>query len=273
MFMRSLAAVIGTVLALGAFAQQGPDLPTPEGPDGWASTGRRSIRCTPEEVAEWDISIQPDGEGLPPGSGTASDGAPVYTLHCFSCHGAEGSGQFNDVLVGGHGTLEGPAPRKTVGSFWPYATTVFDYIRRAMPYQQPQSLSDDEVYALTAYLLFLNGIIEEDELMDVADAARSAHAQSRQLHPRLAAPGGRLTLGARGALAGGQDVLLPRLVPCKRGRPALPVPRRDAFTPSRTATCGSRAAARGRRARACIRSQGRADLRIPLLPQRRVPHS
>ena len=146
MFMRSLAAVIGTVLALGAFAQEGPDL---------------GVEATPEEVAEWDISIQPDGEGLPPGSGTASDGAPVYTLHCFSCHGAEGSGQFNDVLVGGHGTLKGPAPRKTVGSFWPYATTVFDYIRRAMPYQQPQSLSDDEVYALTAYLLFLNGIIEE----------------------------------------------------------------------------------------------------------------
>ena len=157
MFMRSLAAVIGTVLALGAFAQEGPDL---------------GVEATPEEVAEWDISIQPDGEGLPPGSGTASDGAPVYTLHCFSCHGAEGSGQFNDVLVGGHGTLKGPAPRKTVGSFWPYATTVFDYIRRAMPYQQPQSLSDDEVYALTAYLLFLNGIIEEDELMNAQTLAK-----------------------------------------------------------------------------------------------------
>ena len=151
MFTRSLAAAIGVVLALGAFAQEGPDL---------------GVEAAPEEVAEWDISIQPDGEGLPPGSGTASDGAPVYTLHCFSCHGAEGSGQLNDVLAGGHGTLDGPAPRKTVGSFWPYATTVFDYIRRAMPYQQPQSLSDDQVYALTAYLLFLNGIIEEDEVMN-----------------------------------------------------------------------------------------------------------
>ena len=126
------------------------------------------VAATPEEVAEWDIGVEPDGEGLPSGSGTAREGAPVYTLYCFSCHGAEGRGQLNDVLVGGHGTLDGHAPLKTVGSFWPYATTVFDYIRRTMPYQQPHSLSDDNVYALTAYLLFLNGIIEEDEVMDAA---------------------------------------------------------------------------------------------------------
>ena len=163
MSTRSLAAAIGVVLCLTAFAQEGPDL---------------GVEAAPEEVAQWDISIQPDGEGLPPGSGTAADGAPVYTLHCFSCHGAEGGGQLNDVLVGGHGTLKGPAPRKTVGSFWPYATTVFDYIRRAMPYQQPQSLSDDEVYALTAYLLFLNGIIEEDELMD-AETLPEVHMPNR----------------------------------------------------------------------------------------------
>lgn len=151
MSIRSLAALIAAALAVGGLAQESPDL---------------GVEATPEEVAEWEISIEPDGEGLPPGSGTAVEGAPVYTLYCFACHGAEGAGQLNDVLVGGHGTLKGPAPLKTVGSFWPYATTVFDYIRRTMPYQQPQSLSDDQVYALTAYLLFLNGIIEEDEVMD-----------------------------------------------------------------------------------------------------------
>ena len=159
--MRSVAVAIAAALALGALAQESPDPLTfaQESPN-------LGVAATPEEVAEWDISIQPDGEGLPPGSGTGAAGEPVYTLHCFSCHGAGGEGALNDVLVGGHGTLDGPAPRKTVGSFWPYATTVFDYIRRTMPYQQPQSLSDDEVYALTAYLLFLNGIIEEDEVMD-----------------------------------------------------------------------------------------------------------
>ena len=138
--------------------------PSPE-PFMWEGPGL-GIPATPQELAAWDISIQPDGEGLPPGSGTAAAGASVYTLHCFSCHGAKGEGQLNDVLVGGHGSLGGPAPRKTVGSYWPYATTLFDYIRRSMPYQQPHSLSDGEVYALTAYLLYLNGIIEEHQPMD-----------------------------------------------------------------------------------------------------------
>lgn len=151
MFMRSLAAIAIAALAATVLAQEGPEL---------------GVEATPDEVAEWEVSIEPDGEGLPPGSGTAIEGKPVYTLYCFSCHGVEGQGQLNDVLVGGHGTLDGPAPLKTVGSFWPYAPVVFDYIRRTMPYQQPQSLSDDQVYALTAYLLYLNGIIAEDEAMN-----------------------------------------------------------------------------------------------------------
>ena len=157
----ALPLAVGAALAIAApvappaAAQEAPNPPPLEGPG-------LGVEASPEEVAEWDISIQPDGEGLPPGSGTALNGAPVYALHCFSCHGEEGKGSLNDVLVGGHGTLDGPAPRKTLGSFWPYATTVFDYIRRTMPYQAPQSLSDSDVYALTAYLLFLNGIIEED---------------------------------------------------------------------------------------------------------------
>ena len=122
--------------------------------------------AAPEEVAAWNIDIGPDGAGLPPGSGTAADGAALYALQCLGCHGEEGDGGLNDVLAGGHGTLDGPAPLKTIGSFWPYATTLFDYIRRAMPYLQPQSLSDDDVYALTAYLLYLNGIVGREEALN-----------------------------------------------------------------------------------------------------------
>jgi cytochrome c len=121
--------------------------------------------ATPAQIAGWDISVGPDGAGLPPGSGTAAKGAPVYEQKCQACHGARGVGQPNDRLVGGQGTLAGNAPVRTVGSYWPYATTVFDYVRRAMPYIQPQSLTNDEVYAVTAYLLHLNGIVgERDEI-------------------------------------------------------------------------------------------------------------
>ncbi len=115
--------------------------------------------ATPTEVAGWDISIRPDGLGLPPGSGTPEQGAVVYAQHCQACHGEKGAGQPNDRLVGGQGTIASAAPVRTIGSYWPYATTVFDYIRRAMPYSRPQSLTNDEVYAVTAYLLTLNGII------------------------------------------------------------------------------------------------------------------
>ena len=121
--------------------------------------------ATPAQIAGWDISVGPDGVGLPPGKGTPATGATVYEQKCLICHGAKGAGQPNDRLVGGQGTLGGPTPVKTIGSYWPYATTVFDYVRRAMPYIQPQSLSNDEVYALTAYLLHQNGIIgERDEM-------------------------------------------------------------------------------------------------------------
>jgi S-disulfanyl-L-cysteine oxidoreductase SoxD len=115
------------------------------------------------QIAGWDVSVAPDGVGLPPGSGTAAKGAAVYEQKCQACHGAKGAGQPNDRLVGGHGTLASATPVRTIGSYWPYATTVFDYVRRAMPYIQPQSLSDDEVYAVTAYLLNLNGIIGEND--------------------------------------------------------------------------------------------------------------
>jgi S-disulfanyl-L-cysteine oxidoreductase SoxD len=117
------------------------------------------------DIVAWDISVGPDGVGLPPGGGTAAKGAAVYEQKCQACHGAKGAGQPNDRLVGGQGTLASKTPVRTIGSYWPYATTVFDYVRRAMPYIQPQSLSNDEVYAVTAYLLHLNGIIgEQDEM-------------------------------------------------------------------------------------------------------------
>jgi S-disulfanyl-L-cysteine oxidoreductase SoxD len=155
MFTRSLAvfAALGiTVAGVGPVrAADGPNL------------GREA---TPAEIAGWDISISPDGSGLPPGSGTSAAGAAVYAAKCQACHGEKGAGQPNDRLVGGHGTLAAPAPVRTIGSYWPYATTVFDYVRRAMPYQQPQSLTNDEVYAVTAYLLHLNGVIAEGDAMN-----------------------------------------------------------------------------------------------------------
>ena len=122
--------------------------------------------ATAAEISGWDISVGPDGIGLPPGSGTPLKGAAVYEQKCQACHGAKGAGQPNDRLAGGHGTLASKTPVRTIGSYWPYATTVFDYVRRSMPYTQPQSLSDDEVYALTAYLLSLNGVIGEDAQMN-----------------------------------------------------------------------------------------------------------
>ena len=123
--------------------------------------------ATPDEIASWDISIGPDGAGLPPGRGTPKLGEMVYAENCVACHGEKGAGKPNDQLVGGRGSLSGDqAPVKTVGSFWPYATTLFDYVRRAMPLNAPKSLSDDEVYAVSAYLLQLNGIIGEADAMD-----------------------------------------------------------------------------------------------------------
>jgi len=116
------------------------------------------------DMAAWDISIGPDGVGLPPGSGTPAQGAVVYAEKCAACHGDKGEGKTNARLVGGQ--LTGDRPVKTVGSYWPYATMVFDFTRRAMPYQAPKSLSNDEVYAVTAHILRLNGIIGENDVMD-----------------------------------------------------------------------------------------------------------
>jgi mono/diheme cytochrome c family protein len=123
---------------------------------------------TQQDIAAWDISIGPDGAGLPPGKGTVADGEKVYAAKCQACHADKGAGRPNDRLVGGVGSLapdKGP-PVKTVGSYWPYATTLFDYVRRAMPWDRPKSLSDGEVYSVAAYILFLNGLIGQDDVID-----------------------------------------------------------------------------------------------------------
>lgn len=121
---------------------------------------------SPEEVKAWDISIAADGSGLPEGSGTVAEGKEVYSRRCQRCHGAEGKGADDAPLVGGQGTLATPKPLKTVGSFWPYATSLFDYTNRAMPFKDPGSLTANQVYAVVAYVLNLNGIIGPDEKMD-----------------------------------------------------------------------------------------------------------
>jgi S-disulfanyl-L-cysteine oxidoreductase SoxD len=121
----------------------------------------------PADIAPWDISIGPDGVGLPAGRGTAAQGEAIYTAKCQACHGEKGGGRPNDRLVGGAGSLApDQAPVKTVGSYWPYATTLFDYVRRAMPYQDSQSLTGDELYAVSAYILNLNGIVGANDVLD-----------------------------------------------------------------------------------------------------------
>jgi cytochrome c len=121
---------------------------------------------SPADLAPWDLSIAPDGVGLPPGKGTAKEGKQVFTDKCSYCHGAEGQGTPADRLVGGQGTLASDQPVRTVGSYWPYATTLFDFVRRAMPLNQPQSLTNDEIYAVSAYILAANGIIKPGEQMN-----------------------------------------------------------------------------------------------------------
>jgi len=144
-------AVLAAGLALGAAVAAAAD------DDG---LGRAP---TPEEIAAWDIDVRPDGQGLPPGSGNAFDGEEIYIEKCASCHGdfAEGAGRY-PALMGGFDSLTSQNPVKTVGSYWPYATTLWDYVYRAMPFGDAQSLSADEVYALTAYLLYANQIIPDD---------------------------------------------------------------------------------------------------------------
>jgi cytochrome c len=122
--------------------------------------------ATPEEIAGWDIDVKPDGTGLPRGRGSVAEGQTIYEAKCASCHGTFGESNSYLQLAGGVGSLASDAPMRTTGSKLNYATTLFDYIRRAMPFNAPQSLSNDEVYALSAYVLNLNDILGADAVLD-----------------------------------------------------------------------------------------------------------
>jgi S-disulfanyl-L-cysteine oxidoreductase SoxD len=122
--------------------------------------------ATPAEIAGWNIDVDRHGNNLPPGSGSVSHGREVFDQECAACHGSKGEGGIGDQLVGGQGTLATPNPVRTVGSYWPYATTLFDYIRRAMPQNAPQSLSNEDVYAVSAYILYLNGLLPAEATLD-----------------------------------------------------------------------------------------------------------
>jgi len=127
--------------------------------------------ATPAEIAAWDVDVMPDGTGLPPGSGSPAAGATLFAARCSRCHGATGKEGPNDVLVGaqprgGFPFAKDPAIPHTIGNYWPYSTTVFDYIRRAMPPDAPGSLSDTDVYSLTAFLLHANELIAADAVID-----------------------------------------------------------------------------------------------------------
>lgn len=122
--------------------------------------------ASPEEVANWDMTIGPEGEELPEGSGSVEEGAQVYEVRCKECHGEAGAGGDQAALVGGPKELKQAPPIKTVGSYWPYATTLFDYTRRAMPFEEPGTLNADQLYAVTAYVLSLSGIVDENATLD-----------------------------------------------------------------------------------------------------------
>jgi mono/diheme cytochrome c family protein len=121
---------------------------------------------TPDEIRALGSAIAPDGGGLPEGSGTVATGREVFAAQCSRCHGPNGEGNVGPVLAGGQGTLATAKPLKTIGSYWPYATTLWDYINRAMPFDQPGLLKPPEVYAAVAYLLNMNAIIREDQVID-----------------------------------------------------------------------------------------------------------
>jgi len=161
MFMPRLRSVaVLTALVLGSSA-------------AWAEGPNLGIPVSQADMAAWDINVLPDGTGLPPGSGTAAQGSSIYEVKCAVCHGPNGAGGMPQAstptssgqLVGG-APVERMGDNKTIHNYWPYATTLFDFIRRAMPFGQPRSLTDDEVYALVAYILALNELIDEDDVMN-----------------------------------------------------------------------------------------------------------
>jgi mono/diheme cytochrome c family protein len=156
--MSKAIAVLATALVLAGAAHAATPAPPKLGKP-----------ATADDIAKIDISITPDGKGLPAGSGSVAQGEMVFQQKCAVCHGAKAEGTpSGDRLVGGIGSLATDTPVKTVNSYWPYATTVFDYIRRAMPITNPQSLQNDEVYAVTAYILSFDNIVPKDAVLDAA---------------------------------------------------------------------------------------------------------
>ncbi len=150
--LKPLACTVALALGAGlALAADGPGLGRP---------------ISESDLAHWDISIQPDGTGLPPGNGTPAQGAQIFAQKCVMCHGEGGKGGTYAALVGGAPVSGGIDSVKTIANFWGYATTVFDFVRRAMPWQQPRSLTNDEVYALTAYILAENKLIGPNDVMN-----------------------------------------------------------------------------------------------------------
>lgn len=121
---------------------------------------------TPQQIAGWAIAVRPDGQGLPPGHGTVNQGADIFSQQCAACHGMFGEGEGNYPVLAGNDSLTGQQPVLTVGNYWPYATTVWDYINRAMPFPAPHTLTADQVYAITAYVLNLNNIVGNDFVAD-----------------------------------------------------------------------------------------------------------
>jgi cytochrome c len=155
--MSRFALIALLFLAAPAFAAEAPHFGAP---------------ADPARLKAWDISIAPDGAGLPPGKGSVAEGAQVYAAKCQSCHGLSGEGKPADRLTGGIGSLTSAQPLKTVASYWPYATTLFDYIRRAMPVTAPRSLSDAETYSLVAYILSIDGIVKKNAVLDAKSLAK-----------------------------------------------------------------------------------------------------
>jgi len=159
---RFSAASLGILLALAATAARAEP---PQDPVNYG-IGRTP---TDAEIAAWNIDVRADGQGLPPGHGSVAEGEALFAERCQSCHldgGTKALAPGLDILVGRTGTLKGRAPGKTIGTYWPFATTLFDFIRRAMPFNAPQSLSNDEVYAASAYVFYLNHLVPADAVLD-----------------------------------------------------------------------------------------------------------
>lgn len=168
-----MAAPVLTISVIAEQATSRPQVPSPrsQAPLG---IGRAA---TPDEITKLDIDVMPDGRGLPAGRGTVAEGAAIYAAKCQSCHGANGVGGTFDRLVGRDSGLNfnfamDPKLVRTVGNYWPYATTLYDYTYRAMPFMQPGTLTPNETYSLVAYILALNKIVPEDAVMDQTTLAK-----------------------------------------------------------------------------------------------------